>query len=139
MILMELHFLGGAQEVGRSAILMKGFDDESSMLFDYGVKLADGTEYPMPASKIAAYFLSHAHLDHSGFAPALYEKSLPPAFGTAPTLELSKLLIEDSIKICRKRRETPKISKSDLRKFQRAYVAYDYGAEIEVNDYIATA
>jgi Predicted metal-dependent RNase, consists of a metallo-beta-lactamase domain and an RNA-binding KH domain len=78
---MEIDFLGGAGEVGRSAILIK---DEKNILLDYGIKIDGKTEYPLPAPRVDAYIPSHAHLDHSGFAPALYKSGLPAAFGTEP-------------------------------------------------------
>src|SRR5208283_5538104 len=96
---MQLRFLGGAQEVGRSAIMLK---DETTLMLDYGVKIDHKTEYPISMPKMDAMIISHAHLDHSGFAAAVYNEMNIPAFGTLPTLQLSTLLLEDSIKIAKK-------------------------------------
>lgn len=62
---MQLKFLGGAQEVGRSAILLR---DEGSLMLDYGIKINHRIEYPVATPNVDAFILSHAHLDHSGSA-----------------------------------------------------------------------
>ncbi|MGC8547380.1 MAG: MBL fold metallo-hydrolase [Candidatus Micrarchaeia archaeon] len=130
---MQITFLGGAREVGRSAILVNA---EKRFLLDYGIKLDHKTEYPLPLhAKLDAYVLSHAHLDHSGFAPHLYSNSYVQAFGTAPTIELSRLLIEDSIKINKRNHARQEFSKGDLRRFERAYTPCEYGSEIDIGDY----
>ena len=92
---MLFRFFGGAQEVGRSSILMK--DDATTMLLDFGIKLgAEKPEYPVDIPEVDALVLSHAHIDHSGAVPTLYNEQFIPTFGTAPTLEMSQLLLEDS-------------------------------------------
>ena len=88
--ILEIDFLGGASEVGRSAIFLKG---EENILMDYGIKIDGTVEVPIQAKGVNAFVLSHAHLDHSGFVPSLYFGAPPVTIGTAPTLELSSLLI----------------------------------------------
>ena len=39
------------------------------------------------------------HLDHSGYIPSMYVSGGPPLYATAPTMELSQILVEDMIKI----------------------------------------
>ena len=126
---MQLKFLGGAQEVGRSAILLK---DEHTLMLDYGIKLNHKIEYPIAMPNIDAFILSHAHLDHSGFAPALYNEMLVPAFGTEPTLKLSELLLNDSLGIAKKEHMNPKFHKRQISSFMQRYTSIDYhsGASI---------
>ena len=111
---MKLECLGAGQEVGRSALLLKG---KENILLDYGLKLNPAssdvdpegdvflskTEYPKKIKDpLHAIILSHAHLDHSGAIPYLYKQSLQtPLFLTPPTLDLSNLLWEDTIKIAK--------------------------------------
>ena len=70
-------------------------------MLDFGIKIDHKTEFPTAIPQIDAAVISHAHLDHSGFAPALYNENSCPAFGTKPTLDLSMLLIEDAMKIAK--------------------------------------
>lgn len=100
---MKIHCLGAGQEVGRSCFLV---ETDQRVLFDYGLKIFSkhGKDkqnmLPFPyQGTIDAMFLSHAHLDHSGYIPELY--SHPPFhwFGTSPTMQISSLLWADSLKI----------------------------------------
>lgn len=130
---MKIKLLGGAQEVGRSGLLVK---DSKSFLFDYGVKLDHKTEYPLQAGKVDAFLLSHAHLDHSGMSPELYSSMLPDSFGTAPTLELSELLLNDSMKIARREHKQEKFHRKQLRNFEKHYTNVEYNSEIEYGDFL---
>ncbi|VVB76995.1 Ribonuclease J [uncultured archaeon] len=129
---MDVQFLGGASEVGRSAILLKG---SKRMVLDYGVKLDDKTEYPLPAGSVDACVLSHSHLDHSGAFPMLYQTRFPVTYGTEPTKELSELLIDDSLKINRKHHQQQRFSKQQLKTFLNNYAAYEFGSRIELGEY----
>lgn len=96
---MKVTILGAAREVGRSAILVEG--DGSSVLLDYGVLLKREPLFPIHVKPrdVDAVLITHAHLDHSGFVPSLFISGSTNVYATAPTLELSKLLIEDMMKI----------------------------------------
>jgi putative mRNA 3-end processing factor len=132
MSMSELHFLGGAGEVGRSAILVKG---SKRILLDCGIKLDDKTEYPLSAGRVDACVLSHSHLDHSGAMPMLYDAGFPTAYGTEPTKELSELLIDDSLKISRKNHQASRFSKRQLKIFLNHFAPYEYGSVTELGDY----
>ncbi len=120
---MQLKFYGGAQEVGRSAILLK---DDRSLLFDYGVKIDHKTEYPTSIPRADALILSHAHLDHSGFTPALYSELFIPTFGTPPTMRLSNLLLDDSLSIAKKQHQKAGFSRNQVKELMNRYIATDY-------------
>ncbi len=135
MILLELQFLGGASEVGRSAILFKG---SKTVIMDYGIKLNHKTEYPLPAGHVDACVLSHAHIDHSGNFPFLYKEAFPTVYGTDPTRELSELLVEDSMKVGKKNHQPPKFSKHQLKDFTERFAPYEFGSEIDFYDYTIT-
>lgn len=135
MVILEIQFLGGASEVGRSAFLLK---DKKNILLDYGVKVNSKIEYPLLPGKVDACILSHAHFDHSGAFPILYYSSFPVSFGTMPTLELSEILIDDSMGIAKKNHTKPKFSKRQLKDFVNKYVSYNYGNQIEFDDYNIT-
>jgi putative mRNA 3-end processing factor len=122
---MLFKFFGGAQEVGRSSILMK---DSSSLLLDFGVKLLEKPEYPIEIPEADAVVLSHAHMDHCGAVPTVYNDMFIPTFGTVPTLELSELLLEDSLQIARKEHLQPHFHKRQLKTMSNRYVPLEYGA-----------
>jgi len=94
----ELLCLGAGQEVGRSSFLL---DVGEKILMDYGVKLtSEQPLYPMHVkTNLDAVIISHAHLDHTGHLPTLFVDSRFMTYMTPPTLELSKLLWLDTIKI----------------------------------------
>ncbi len=94
---MKLKFLGGCNEIGRSAILV---DDK--IIMDYGLRPSDPPEIPLLNSRISprAVILSHAHLDHSGMAPSLMNGGRrPEVFMTPVTHDLTQLLARDTIKV----------------------------------------
>jgi len=94
-----LKVLGAAGEVGRSAVLLES--DGTRLLLDYGVKLAHEPEFPIHVrpKDVDALVISHAHLDHVGAAPSFFLSSGPQLVATPVTLELSKVLLNDFIKI----------------------------------------
>lgn len=97
---LKLTVLGAAKEVGRSAFLVEA--DKTRLLLDYGVLLRRQEPlFPMHVKPkdINAVVITHAHLDHSGFAPSLFLSKGITAYATQPTFELSSLLIEDMIRI----------------------------------------
>ncbi len=55
---------------------------------------------PFDVGKIDAIILTHAHLDHSGRLPCLYNHGFkPPTYCTAPTADILKPLLLDSAKL----------------------------------------
>ncbi len=121
--------------MGRSGILLK---DRKNILFDYGLKVNEKLEYPMPAGHVDAFVLSHAHLDHCGNSPALYHDGLPVAFGTSASLDIANLLIEDSIKINRQNKTKGHYGKKEAQLFSRSYMSHPYHSRIEYEDYAMT-
>jgi putative mRNA 3-end processing factor len=129
---MLFKFLGGAREVGRSAVLMQ---DSKSIMFDYGMKVGVKPEYPLAAPRVDAVVLSHAHLDHSGSVPIIYNNSLVPTFGTPPTLKLSELLLNDSLEIARKEHMQPKFHKRQISSLSNRYVGMNYHSKSEFGNF----
>ncbi len=99
---MNVKVLGAAGEVGRSAFLVDG--GNARMLLDYGMKLGRrGTPPAYPShvkpKDVDAIVITHAHLDHSGCVPSMFVSGSTDVYATEPTMDLSKLLIEDMLKI----------------------------------------
>ncbi|MGI0086645.1 MAG: MBL fold metallo-hydrolase [Nitrosotalea sp.] len=96
---MQVKVLGAAKEVGRSAFQVNC--DGVSFLLDYGVELGKESLYPLQISpqEINAAIITHAHLDHSGNMPSLFVHGGTDVYATPPTFDLSRLLIEDMIRL----------------------------------------
>ena len=100
---MKIKVLGAACEVGRSGFAVNC--DGTNLLLDYGVMFAkkrnDPPSYPLHIrpKDVDATIITHAHLDHSGCIPSLFDGGNTDVYCTPPTLDLSILLIEDMLKI----------------------------------------
>ncbi|KZN24744.1 MBL fold metallo-hydrolase [Haladaptatus sp. R4] len=92
---MNIEFLGGAREVGRSAILVN-----DSLLLDYGMLTGNPPQYPVKDVDPDAVVVSHGHLDHVGILPSLLAgDDRPPIHWTPPTYELTRILARDTLKL----------------------------------------
>ena len=98
-----IKFLGGAREVGRSAILIKSNSGKSCLL-DYGVRFTEEDRLPidMDLDDLQAIALSHCHIDHSGALPYIYTKYKVPLLTNALTHQVSEILLRDLIKVSRR-------------------------------------
>lgn len=128
---MKLTFLGGSQEVGRSAFLL---EDEKRLLLEYGIKLHNRTQYPMPFQGFVNYvILSHAHLDHSGFIPAVYQYCSPPCIATYPTQALSALLVKDSMKVQKLKKQKVNFTTADFKKMLSSFIPLAYRQNFQLS------
>jgi putative mRNA 3-end processing factor len=92
---MNVEFLGGAREIGRSAILVN-----DSLLLDYGLETSNPLRYPVGDVDPDAVVVSHGHLDHAGAVPSvLTGDARPPVHWTPPTRALALTLAEDTLKL----------------------------------------
>lgn len=96
---MQITFLGGAREVGKSSLLLKG--QQSKILLDYGAHTGKEPSFPMHVKprEVNSILLTHAHLDHSGGVPLFFLREGLELVTTGVTLEISMILLEDFIKL----------------------------------------
>ncbi len=99
---MDVRVLGAAGEVGRSGFLVDC--NGTNLLLDYGVmfgRRGSPPQYPLHVKPrdVDSIIITHAHLDHSGYVPSMFISGKTNVYATPPTLDLSKLLIEDMLKI----------------------------------------
>lgn len=96
----KIVFLGGCREVGRSAILIESKYKEKCIL-DYGIRFRDENRLPydFDIENLKAIALTHSHVDHSGALPYLYRSTSKPLFTNPVTLEITRILIKDMIRI----------------------------------------
>ena len=94
---MEIHFLGGADEVGSLACLLRNGPDE--MLLDYGMTPAKPPRYPRPAPPVDHVMLTHSHIDHSGMIPWLCGRHDTRVLATPMTFLVAEMLTHDTLKV----------------------------------------
>lgn len=133
----RLTCLGSFREVGRSCMLLQ--TPESRVLLDCGVSVSSFVK-PFPyldapefhIQDLDAVILSHAHLDHCGLVPYLYEYGYKgPLYCTRPTRDLSILLQLDYIGICQRENKKAPYSSKAIEEMVRHCVPLEYG---EVTD-----
>ncbi|WP_256391890.1 MBL fold metallo-hydrolase [Natronoarchaeum rubrum] len=123
---MELRFLGGAREVGRSAILVN-----DSLLLDYGVLTDTPPQYPVGDVEPDAVVASHGHLDHVGAIPSLLSgSSRPPIHWTPPTRELALTLARDTLKLHGRTLQCP-FTENDVRRVTQVSETHGYRETFE--------
>lgn len=97
-----LTFLGGSGTVTGSKFLLEW--EGRHVLVDCGLfqghrdlRERNWQHFPISPRKIDAVILTHAHLDHSGYLPALVRDGFNgPIFATSGTVDLCGLLLRDS-------------------------------------------
>jgi putative mRNA 3-end processing factor len=126
---MKVCIKGGAKEVGRNAILVKG---KKTFLLDYGLKpLPKGVDFPLPITeRLDAVFLSHGHLDHTGGLPLL-RKNIP-IYGNEITSHFIRLLLTDTLKIARQEGYFIGFDEEDINAVLRHFQSIDYDEEIKI-------
>jgi putative mRNA 3-end processing factor len=94
----EIIFLGGPR-IGRSGILIK--TDTGGVLLDFGISVANHMipEWVPELEMIDTVLVSHAHLDHLGGLPVLFDKFDGKWCSVGPTGGIAKVLLNDAIKV----------------------------------------
>ena len=99
---MQIGFWGAAGTVTGSRFLLDG--SKGRLLVDCGmfqggkpIRARNWEPFPADPASINAVVLTHAHIDHSGFLPALVRDGFSgPIYCTPATAELVELLLRDS-------------------------------------------
>ena len=102
---MKIHFLGAVGTVTGSKYLIETQD--KNILVDCGLfqglkelRLLNWENIPFNVKKIDMVLLTHGHLDHVGYLPRLVSEGFSgEIWGTEPTLEIAKIILEDSARI----------------------------------------
>jgi putative mRNA 3-end processing factor len=124
--MVELSILGGGREVGRLSVLLNTGTEK--FLLDHGIEVQTFGVPMKPAEPLDAILLSHAHLDHSGFVPALYKDGFKGnVYSHDATFELCSLLLRDSIKVQDKKGLEPFYMVHDIKKMEHLKKASAFG------------
>ncbi len=137
---MEVIYLGGAHEVGASSILIKL--SGHNILLDSGIRQKGGKD-KLPDfclisehGGIEAIIVSHAHMDHIGSLP-LISKEFPSVriYMNKMTLELSRVLLYDSLKVMRYHDdEIPIFNEDDVLNMFNKVEVVPYQKEVSIFD-----
>ncbi|MFH0715010.1 MAG: MBL fold metallo-hydrolase [Candidatus Diapherotrites archaeon] len=128
---LKLNVLGAGKEVGRSSLLL---DFGEKVLLDRGVKLSpEGAEYPLPVKEnLDAIVISHGHMDHSGDLPKLFLRSHAMTYLTKATMDISKMLWFDSLKIAGLEGFDAGFSKDDIARAERYSFQLPYKKHVNI-------
>jgi len=101
---MNITFFGGANQVTGSCYLLETCNKR--ILIDCGLEQDKQVDVEILKKKIESIpsvdvcFITHAHIDHTGLLPFLVKKKkVNKIYSTSATRELSKLLLEDNMKL----------------------------------------
>ncbi|MEM4051588.1 MAG: MBL fold metallo-hydrolase [Thermoplasmata archaeon] len=130
---MKFKFLGGADEVGRLGMILE--EKGKRFLFEYGITPGKPPKFPLDAPKPDAIFLTHAHLDHSGMLPYLTLKYSVPVYGTPLTLELSDLLLRDSVKVMNLEGYNSPFEIENVDELKKLYVGISLNKKLIIDDF----
>jgi len=128
---MNITFLGGTETVTGSKYFVES--GKTKILVDCGLYqgykwLRERNREPLPLDiqSLDAIVLTHAHLDHSGFIPALYKQGYRgPIYAHAATISLCSILLPDSGKI--QEEDARYFRKYKISKHQSPEPLYDKG------------
>lgn len=101
----EIQFLGAAGTVTGSKYLIQ--TNHKKILVDCGLfqglkklRFLNWDNLPLNVSNIDIILLTHGHLDHVGYLPRIVNQGFSgPIWGTVPTLDIAKIILEDSARI----------------------------------------
>ncbi|WP_134668624.1 MBL fold metallo-hydrolase [Halorussus marinus] len=130
---MDIQFLGGAREIGRSAILV-----DNSLLLDFGMLTDNPPQFPVQTPNPDAVVVSHGHLDHVGTIPSLLSgDERPPIHWTPPTYELTLTLAQDTLKLHGGSYNCP-FTENDLKRVTQVSKTHGYQETFEAAGYDVT-
>ena len=132
--------LGGAREVGRSALLVQ--TRESQVLIDCGINPGSTRAFKsfprfdvrqFDPDSLDAVVISHAHLDHCGFLPFLYKYGYDgPAYCSVPNLGLMTLLQLDYLDVLTKQGSVLLYDQKDVRESVLHTVPLRFGVVTDI-------
>ncbi|QCW03171.1 MBL fold metallo-hydrolase [Natrinema pallidum] len=130
---MDIQFLGGAREIGRSAILV-----DDSLLLDFGMVTDTPPQFPVQTPTPDAVVVSHGHLDHVGTIPSLLSGDARPSIHwTPPTYELTLTLARDTLKLHGGSYNCP-FTETDLKRVTQVSKTHAYRDSFEAAGYDVT-
>jgi len=127
--MIKIRFLGAAGTVTGSKYSITV--DDQKLLVDCGLfqgqkelRMRNWEPFPETPGDFQAMLLTHAHIDHSGYIPALVRQGFRgKIYMTPPTLDLTSLLLVDSAKL--QQEEADYLNRHHLSSHEPALPLYD--------------
>src|SRR3972149_6056478 len=150
---MKIAFLGGADEVGASGIVVE--PSGRRVLVDCGIRpspkahaglaadqLPDLSQIESSSGKLDAVLVTHAHTDHTGALELVVERyPEAPVYATTPTLALTRVLHQDARRIMQSRLdeegELPLFDDIAVQRLMAAMVPVPFKMRLAVADGLA--
>src|SRR6266480_4582622 len=136
-----LFCLGGVKQVGRSCFIV--VTPESKVMLDCGINPGEAlglNAYPrlewfnFNLDDLDAVIISHAHIDHQGFLPALFKYGYNgPVYCTEPTLPLMTLLQLDSVKVAKSNGTYLPYETRDINEVIKHCITLPYGKPTDIS------
>lgn len=125
----KIQFLGASGTVTGSKYLIE--TKSKNILIDCGLfqglkelRQLNWNNLPVNVAKIDIVLLTHGHLDHTGYLPRLVNEGFAgEVWGTGPTLEIAKIILEDSARI--QEEDAERANSEKFSKHQPAKPLYD--------------
>ncbi|HPH97058.1 MAG TPA: MBL fold metallo-hydrolase [Anaerolineaceae bacterium] len=147
---MKISFLGGADEVGASALLIE--IGGKRLLVDCGIRMSaraqssvqsdqlpDLSHIETGSGSLDAVLVTHAHTDHTGALELVVERFPEvPVYATAPTLALTRVLHQDARLIMQRRldeeSELPLFDDLAVQRLMNAFVPVPLKSRFSIAD-----
>jgi len=141
----SLQFFGASGTVTGSSYLLT-MDTNQTLLIDLGLFQGEDDKeeinaqpLPFDAKNLSAVFVTHAHLDHCGRLPLLIQNGFSgPIYTTAPTKDIIKLSLLDTIRISQEEKKEPLYTKDDVEKLYKRMQEVFYDMPFHVGDATVT-
>lgn len=131
--------LGSFRQVGRSSILLQ--TEESDILLDCGIDPTGEGQDAFPhldvpelnLDRLDAVIVSHAHLDHCGMVPYLFEFGYDgPVYCTEPTRDIMIMLQLDYLDVARREGNTAPYDSTAIKEEVKRTITLDYGEVADI-------
>lgn len=141
---LKLSFCGGALSVTGANYLLE--TERSRILVDCGLfqgskelEVRNAKEFIYNPKTIDAVIITHSHLDHIGRLPQLIAAGFNgKIFATPPTIDFTRLILEDSVKILTEKAEhagvLPLFGQQEVNHVMEHFVPVDYYQKTEVTE-----
>lgn len=131
----SITLLGGAMQVGRSALLVR--TRESCVLMDFGINAGANKPidmlpridfFPELIDILDAVIITHSHMDHHGALPLLFKYGYRgPVYMTEPTMPLMVMEHLDYLNLAAKTGQYPLYAEREVRLTARHVIPLKYG------------